>query len=268
VYNRHQTIYLKDNMNSFDTDYPIFIGFSGPAGVGKTLTAKSLAGANTTYTYGDRNHLPDTLWHHFWFALPLYDMVDIKTRTKGVDQESRILYGLHDIVNDVMMKRMPYEDMVELVYDLYTMPCRTDGKPREFLQNAGTLCRSFDPDCFAEYIRRRVISAWHADVYDYDIGDQAYPKHYNIISDVRMPNEAAMIHDQHNHLMIKFVASPEECARRLEERDGVSLTPKQAAHETENNYDAIPEDWFDFVIDTTGMSVEEQSKIVYNWITQ
>jgi hypothetical protein len=264
-------------MKSFIPNEPIYIGFAGPAGSGKTSTANYIVPKSTGSAYGQIEtstsdiwgnitveQFPDVIWDHFYFALPLYDMVNYKS-VEGSDSQNRALYGLHEVANGLMMRSIPYDDLVELVYDLFALPLDSNSeKPRSFLQQAGDLCRAQREDCFARYIKYKVYDNWRSIHLDYDRQDQDPPWYIAIISDIRYANELEMIKSQPNHLTFKFTASPEELRRRIEDRDGMRMSEEQANHPTEAG---IPDDEFDYVIDTTGMSMNDQVQMVYNRIT-
>lgn len=268
-------------MKTFIPNQPIYIALSGPAGSGKTATANTIVPRSSIGAYGNietsskdvlkevsTNAFPSTVWDHFFFAMPLYDMLEAKT-TIGDEAQSRALYSLHKILNSIMMERIPYEDLVELVYDIYSLPIDTNGaKPRTFLQTAGDICRKLEENCFANYIKYKTFDTYRSIAAEYDRYDEDPPWYFSVVSDLRMPNEAKMIKDQANHMMFKFTASPEVLAKRIYVRDGITLTQEQASHHSENLFDKIPDEWFDLIIDTTDMTLLEQATTVYNHITQ
>jgi dephospho-CoA kinase len=240
--------------SGFSPDQPVFIGLCGPAGSGKTSTANRLIPPVTENTLGE---YPTNVWYHTWFAFPLYMMASAKRDIQGMDEKNRKLYAIHEVVNDLVMKRCSFDDMIELIYDIYAMPLDNTDKPRSFLQNAGDLCRQRYEDCFADYVKYRILSNYRNIAKDYIAEDYDPPKYYALISDVRMPNEAKMIKQQENGILIKLTATPEILKERLYERDGVLLNPSQAEHNSENSFSQIPEDWFDAIIDTTNKTLNE-----------
>lgn len=268
-------------MKTFVPNQPIYIGLSGPAGSGKTATANTIVPRSSVGAYGNiqsselavmkevtKSAFPNVIWDHFYFAMPLYDMVDAKTII-GDDAMSRSLYSLHKILNAVMMERIEYEDLIELVYDIYSFPLDSNGaKPRSFLQGAGDLCRSLEVNCFANYMKYKVLDTYRSISVEYNNHDEDPPWYFSVLSDLRMPNEAKMIKDQPNHMMFKFTARPEVLAKRIYIRDGIELTKQQAEHSSENLFDEIPDDWYDLIIDTSDITLLEQAKMVYNHIVK
>lgn len=254
-------------------EQPVFIGFVGLAGAGKTETARSIVPISSIGSYGDvkntelGNPFPDIVWDHYWFSLPLYDMYEMKTKTLGVNQADRILYGLHDIVNEVMKQNISYDDMIELVYDIYAFPVKAnEDKPRDFLTGVGDMCRKLNNKCFVDFIKYKLYANWRSLQTEYSRGNEDPPLYIPIISDVRMPWEAQMIMDQPNHLLFKFNVCQEVQRRRLVERDGIYMTKEQLTHDTETAMNYIPDEWYDFVIETDDLSVAEQAELVYNSI--
>lgn len=250
---------------------PIFIGFCGPAGSGKTSTAKSIVPASSFSFYGDIANPNDPdgsiVWDHLWFAMPLYEIANYRLMTEGPESKDRIMYGIHDVLNSVMQRRIPYDDLIELVYDVYSMPCKVEGtKPRSFLQNVGSYCRNLYKDCFTDYIKYKIYNNYRNISIEFDRNDMDPPTYMAIISDVRMPNEAQMIKSQQNNILIKFTASKEVLNERLMNRDGLLLTSDQTNHESEKGVNEIPDEWFDIIIDTSDMTVEDQAKAVRDFM--
>ena len=252
----------------FTPTEPIYVGFVGPAGAGKTFTAKSIVPPSSAALYGDPKMFPSIIWDHQWMSLPLYSVYNARTQTLGVDRENRILYSIHEIVNSVTMKHLSFDNMIELIYDLYSLPITNseDEKPRTFLQQAGDLFLKDNEMCLAKYAKYKIYSMWRSACVEYDRNDLELPWYIGVISDVRQPHEAKMIHDQRNNLLIKFKADKETLNERLLNRDGILLSDTESVHRTEAQVDLIPEDWYDLVIDTTILSKEEQVKAVKDFI--
>lgn len=256
-------------MIDFSSSNPVYIGFCGAAGSGKTSTARAIVPSSSFSFYGDVSNYSDNniLWDHFWFAMPLYEISNCRLITEGTDVKDRVMYGIHDIVNSVMQRKIAYDDLIELVYDIYAMPCKIEGtKPRTFLQDVGSLCRDLYKNCFTDYIKYKVYNTYRAIISEYDRNDLDPPTYMAIVSDVRMPNEAEMIKNQPNNILIKFTASKEVLDKRLIDRDGLLLTSSQTSHESERGVNEIPEEWFDLVLDTDNLTVEQQAEAVKNFM--
>lgn len=256
------------NKKNFIPDEPVYIGFVGPAGAGKTSTAKSIVPAASSALYGDPAMFPKIIWDHQWMSLPLYSVYYARTRTIGTSREDRILYSIHEIVNSVTMKQLPFDDMIELIYDLYTLPItnQEDEKPRTFLQQAGDLFLRNNQLCLAKHAKYKLYSMWQSTCYEYDRNNLENPWFFGIISDVRMKHEAEYIKSLRNHLLIRLEASPETTASRLLSRDGTTLTKEQIAHRTEAEVDLIPREWYDAIINTDQLTEAEQVKTVKEFI--
>jgi len=253
-------------MKIFSKTEPIYVGFVGQAGTGKTFTAKSIVPSSVSFFYHDP--LRDIVWDHQWLSLPLYEIYNIRTQTIGGDVKNRILYAIHEVVSSVLKNNVAYDDMIELVYDLYTLEItnREGEKPRTFLQKAGDLFLKNNLNCFINSSKYKIINAQHKINADYDLNEMEYPWFIGIISDVRQTHEAKVIHEQRNNLLIKFEASKEALQERLLKRDGISLSETEASHRTENEIDKIPYEWYDLVLDTSLLTKEEQVSIVKNFI--
>lgn len=249
----------------FNPYEPVCVGFSGKAGSGKTETAKALI-PQQTYVYSDVEKFPETMWDHYWFSAPLYEMANIKMNIEGADTESRKLYLLHNVLNGLMAQRIPYEDLVELVYDIYAMPCVVEGmKPRTFLTHSSDIIKATGyVDCFSDYVKRRIRNDYIRIEHDAERNDQDVPWYIGIVSDVRYPREAEMVKSHQNSILIKFETSDEVREQRLLNRDGVLLTSTQRQHNSETGFDDIPDECYDYIINTDGLTLEEQMLRVRN----
>lgn len=251
----------------FNPDHPIIIAFAGMAGAGKTSTANAIVPkTSSSFNY----NLPEVVWDHLYFAMPIYDMVHAKTHIEGDDYNDRLLYSLHDIVYDLLQRRCSYEDCIELVYDLFHLPCEmiNGEKPRTFMQTAGDYCRSLYQNCFAEKAIKTINNRFNQLDYEYDLNDHLPPIHFNIISDLRMKNELDIVRSQPNNLVIKFVADRETLDQRLIERSGRALTTEQQNHQSESELLTMDDDEFDIIVDTTKLEFKDQVSMVKEAITQ
>lgn len=249
-----------------DSEYPVIIGFSGPAGSGKTYTANRLVpSVNVEWIGGSEDQEgPESIWHHYVFSSPLYEMYNIKTMTKGPNAEDRILHGIHEVLRPMFLYKCSYDDLVELVYNIQAIPVREGEKPRSFLQQAGDLCRDINKDCFAYNIYNKILDNHRRIKKEFEDEDMEMPWNINIVSDIRYPNEADILrHNSGGTVIFKFDVSPEKANERLLERDGKILKASEQKHSSENNYHAINPD---FVIDTNKLSSEDQTLVVYRKI--
>ena len=239
-------------------DDPTIIGLSGKAGTGKTSVA------STIVPEGTLAQRDDIVWDHLFLAMPLYELASIRRKTEGAHYADRVQYQVHDVLVDLfggspLYGAPPYSELVSLAHEITFCPIEMnlDVKPREFLQSTGTLLRSVDPDCFIKWINNRIKRNFAL----YSEKDMEYA---TIISDIRMPNEAAFVHNSPRGTLIRFDASDATRAERLERRDGtvVSMTESQSQHESEQIQN-IPEEYFDIILDTNGMSLSEQASATF-----
>jgi dephospho-CoA kinase len=257
---------IGDRMNQ-----PIIIGLSGLAGAGKTSVADWIVPQGSMFSADT-----DIVWNHIFFALPLYELASIKKTISGINEKKRKLFAIHEVLYDIYGRssigRIPeYQDFVELVSTIESLPINQDGKPRSFLQKAGDLCRNFNPDCFAEWginrskdLYRSYISSLKQS--DVDTDAQVDIKPYAvIISDVRFYNEALAIKAHPHGILINFDATEETRNKRLLDRDGFLMSSEQKAHKSENEMDLV-KSLCDIIIDTNDMTVEEQANSTINFI--
>lgn len=246
-------------------DAPIYVGFSGPAGSGKTSTANKIAGPGGVRSLGS-----PILFDHYFLAKPLYDIVSTKRMIEGEDAKSRKLYEIHDTVSEIIGRSVEYDDLVELVYDIYAMDAGLDGesKPRSFMQQVGDMLRGAYEDCFVDTVIRRSALQWADTVNAVLDSDEPLPTPYNfiLISDTRRLNEFNKLRAQQNCILVRLEASRETLNQRLIERDGHGMTEEQWNHPTETEANEVPKDWFDLVLDTNELSLNEQARAVRDFL--
>lgn len=240
-------------MSDYTPDYPIVLGICGQAGTGKTSTADRLA------PLGGREETPID-WDHLYFALPLYEIVSIKRNIEGDMRKDRIRYELHKTLVDLfgsspLYGAPKYDTLVQLVQQLTDTPLGAgeSEKPRSFLQQTGTLLRDVNEDCFVNWVKKMIKTRY------VQLRQEGRPYAF-VVSDVRMPNEAAMIKAQPNGRLLKFTASDEVRHDRLMKRDGFVPDAVQAAHASEQ-VDLIPNELFDHIIDTNSLSLDQQARV-------
>jgi hypothetical protein len=246
---------------NFNPEHPIVVAFAGNAGAGKTSTANAIV-PPATVNFSDNR--PDIVWDHLFFAMPIYDMVVVKTMIEGYNVKDRMLFGLHDIVYDLLQRRCAYDDCIELVYDLFSLPCvAPEGdKPRTFMQTAGDLCRGLFEGCFADKAIRTINQRFAQTSSDYMRYEEDPPISFNIISDLRMVSELEVVKRQPNNVVIKFTADQEELDRRIIARSGQPLTEEQKNHKSEAELLSIPDDAYDIIVDTTTLTLRDQAAMV------
>jgi dephospho-CoA kinase len=246
-------------MISTKNNQPIIIGLAGKAGSGKTSVAENIVpkGSIETIKYGLK-------WDHIFYALPLYEMASIKKNIQGLNQKRRKMYAIHDVLYDLYggssLGNVPeYEKLNEMVQEIYSMPIEPEGiKPRDFLQKAGDICRSVEPDCFARWAIIKSSKIYRSYLKDLNEDEQPNPVAV-LVSDVRYLNEAEHILKQPNGIVVCFEASTETLNERLFKRDGKLMDEKHSSHPSENGIEQV-KNISTIVINTDGMSLEEQSE--------
>lgn len=240
---------------------PIILGLSGKAGSGKTSVAESIIpkGSMELIKYG-------ILWDHIFYALPLYEMASIRRNIVGINEESRKLHALHEVLYDVYggnsIGNMPHYDiLVKKVKEIYNLPIDLEGtKPRGFLQQAGDICREFDDNCFStwgiikanELYRQFIKRSEDVDKYSDTLTPMCV-----IISDVRYKNEALSILKQPNGFVISFHADRDTLDDRLIKRDGQLMSSNHSGHSSEQDFDEVKA-LASAIIDTNNMDLKQQ----------
>jgi len=247
-----------------DDTQPIIIGFAGRAGSGKTSVAEHIV------PKGSINVLKhDVKWDHLFFALPLYELASARRNIMGINQQSRTMYAIHDVLYDLFggspIANVPdYESLVEMVKFIDSMPIEREGvKPRTFLQVAGDVCRAFDSDCFTNWAIRKSKLIYRSYIKDFnennnsDFDNEPNPMAI-IISDVRFLNEAEAILSEPNGVLITFDASDETLNERIMKRDGKPMSQEQLSHKSESFIDQI-KNISTYVINSDNMTIEQQA---------
>lgn len=248
------------NMNKeFKKESPIIIGLAGKAGSGKTSVAEHLVpkGSVETFHYGIK-------WDHIFYALPLYEFASIRRSIKGMNENTRQMFAIHDVLFDIYgrsaLGKIPdYENFIERVKSIKNLPIEPEGvKPRSFLQKAGDICRDGYEDCFASWGIHKVMKLYQS-YYKSLSEDEEENPFAVIISDVRFENEAEKILIQPNGVVVVFDADQSTLDERILKRDGKLMDSAQSNHRSEQEIDII-KSMGSVIINTDGMSVEEQAK--------
>lgn len=244
----------------FYKDQPIILGLAGKAATGKTSVAEAIVPKAQINAVNDH-----VVWDHIFFALPLYELVSIKSNIRGLRERERQLYAIHNTLYDLFggstLGNMPdYSDLTSLVHRIWQMPLPSNTKPRTFLQTAGDLCREYDSECFAKwaivkciknyrsYIRETESDEYESEVLPFCI----------IVSDVRFKNEADIILKQPNGIVVCYEASDEVRTERMLDRDGHLMTSAEMNHKSEQEIDMI-RSMSSAIIDSSDLSVQEQT---------
>lgn len=253
----------------FKSGYPIVLGLCGQAGTGKTSVANMLVPkAQQSLTHEeDEDMAPPIEMDHLFFAMPLYELANIKRFITGEKSRDRMRFEIHNVLYDLfggspLYGVPPYDEFTGFVTHVAGMPIERDldKKPRTFLQDVGTLCREVQENCFVNWVRKTVIKrgAIAADLeHDY----------LCIVSDIRMPNEAEMIMDQTNGIVIKFDASDQVRELRLMNRDGFLMSEVQAQHVSEQ-VETISSEFITASLDTDTLTLEEQAIATKNLLNE
>jgi len=258
-------------------DHPVVIGLAGKAGTGKTCTANYWVGS--TVRWLDEELALD----HYSLASPLHEMVAIKNGIEGTYAKDRQLYAIHALLLEILggnplWGAPPYDELIALTKEIEAMYLPEGKKARSFMQFVGEKCRGYNSECFLQYLNRSILrgfksaketARFYAPRIDgFHVTDEGPPEHNedppiycSFVSDIRYTNEAEFIRSQPNGILVKLVASDETREQRLLDRDGHVLSTQEASHPSEN-IEAIPNEWFDAIITTDELTVEQQARIV------
>ena len=250
-------------------DEPIIIGLHGPAGSGKTSVADSFVPGGVVNIVNQKignKDVPRYVIDHYWFAMPLYEMVSIKRNIEGQQRRDRQLYEIHRVLVDLFSNSPlygapPYDELTTVVNQIQSMYL-PDGKPRTFMQEVGDMCRFYDEDCFTKWMMRHIKNQANYQMRPTDDWDA--PQFIAFASDIRYNNEAAMVANSPNGLVIEFTADQEVLDKRIEKRDGYVMTEDQKNHRSEA-LEVDPE-LIDITIDTSTMTLEDQFNATKDFI--
>lgn len=258
----------------FDPNHPVIVGLTGEAGTGKTSTANIIApvAQNLDASGGDERIScidgVNIYWSHLFFAMPIYEIVNIKRIIQGADWKDRQLYAIHNVIANLFGENPlygapPYKQLVEMTYEVTEKYIPEDGKPREFMQWLGTdYFRAYQDDCFIRSMQRRInkekgfITNLNSKAEE---GERIFDTFGVVISDVRFPNEAEIITSAPNGILIKLNASYETRMDRLDKRDGFVMSTEGGAHASETSIDLIPLESYSAIVETDDMTLEEQA---------
>lgn len=246
----------------YQYEAPIFVGLSGIAGSGKTSVASMIA-PNKTINMAEP---PPIVFDHMTLASPIYEIVGWKRNTHGADKQSRIMFGLHECIYELLKGHILYDDLIELVYDVYAMNAGTenDPKPRTFMQQIGDMMRSHWEDCFAQLLVDKAFLNLKKLRKEYEEVDYPSPLYFCLVSDVRRLNEFSVLNNV-NSIMIRLETSKEVANTRVSNRDGVSMTPEQWNHPTETESSQID---YDLIVNTDNKTLEQVAGVVHNFIME
>jgi hypothetical protein len=270
-----------NTQRTFDIDLPIVLGFVGGYCTGKTTTANGIA-PTARMQFGGENS-DRILWDHLYFALPLYRMANARQSIEGDHAYDRVLYEIHATLlevfaNNPLYGAPKYDDLIQMVYEIAEYPCPKEGKPRSFLQYVGTeIVRAYDDDAWVKWMDRKIKEEhrkfqWeHREIYcetceSTDL-DYMAPTYGVVVSDCRFQNEARLIAEHPNGILINFIVDPEVAAERQYQRDGYRMNGDQKSHQSEQQFNSIPEEWYTKTIDTTNMKPADQIQAVKNLVT-
>jgi len=248
---------------TFNENYPIIIGLAGRAGSGKTSVAETICPKGSVVSAAGLAEGGFVVWQHIFYALPLYELASIKKNIKGVNERSRKLYAIHDVLYDIYggspIGFVPdYEKLTNMVMQIEALPIEPEGtKPRNFLQTAGDICRSHRYSCLSDWAIMKSSKLYRQ--YVNGLNEDQVPNPFAvIISDVRLENEADSILKQPNGMIVVFDAEEKTLNERIIKRDGRPLSHEQMNHHSEKQIDII-KGKATHILKTDDMSLEEQS---------
>jgi len=244
-------------------NYPIIIGLAGRAGSGKTSVAETICPKGSLVSGTGLTEGVSIIWQHIFYALPLYELASIKKNVKGVNEKSRKLYAIHEVLYEIYggspIGFVPdYEKFTNMVMQIEALPIEPEGvKPRDFLQKVGDICRNHRSSCFSDWAimkSTKLYREYRSDLEEDDVANTFAV----IISDVRFENEADSILKQPNGLVVVFDAEEKTLNERILKRDGQPLSYEQMNHHSEKQIDNI-RGKATYIVKTDDMSLEEQS---------
>lgn len=244
----------------FYNNQPIILGLAGKAATGKTSVAEAIVPKAQVNVVS--NHIT---WDHIFFALPLYELVSIKSSIRGLRERERQLYSIHNTLYDLFggsaLGNVPdYNELISLVNRVWQMPLGANSKPRTFLQTAGDLCREHDPDCFAKWGIMKSIKNYRNYIRELEEDEFELDQlpFCVIISDVRFQNEADAILKQPNGILVCYETSDDIRNERMFKRDGQLMTVAEMNHKSEQQIDQI-KSVASAIIDSSNLTIEEQT---------
>lgn len=219
----------------------------GRSASGKTETARQVIRGR----FGTTTVVMD----HKQLAAPLRILHSIRTETAGPDSKSRQLWLIHGVLTDLFpYGSVNYEDVIELVYDIYDYPIQTakneEGqivRDRDFMTSVADMIHSLYPNVFADYLVREIKRLAK------DVGEDT--PYRVVVSDFRLEDELNTFKENFETIVVNFDVSDTTQAKRLLKRDGQVLTERQKKHPTQQ---PLPTEFFDYSIDTETLSLDEQ----------
>jgi len=248
---------------TFRQNHPIIVGLAGRAGSGKTSVAETICPKGLVVSPAGLAEGSSIIWQHIFYALPLYELASIKKNVKGINERSRKLYAIHDVLYEIYggspIGFVPdYEKLTNMVMQIEALPIEPEGiKPRNFLQKVGDICRNHRDSCLSEWAIMKSSKLYREYIRGLEEDGVANPFAV-IISDVRLENEANSILKQPNGIVIVFDAEETTLNQRIIKRDGRPLSEEQMNHHSEKQVDIIKQK-ATHILKTDDMSLEEQS---------
>lgn len=189
-------------MNAYK-EMPV-LAIKGRAGAGKTSLARWLR----EYIENVRNEGPRIHVDHLAFALPLYELADIRL-IDGSNHRDRQLYLIHDVLKRLfngspLYGAPPYDELIELVYYIQSIGTYGD-KPRRFMLETAKLLREYNDDIFIDDLFKTAQERYRLFMNDYDEELDVDPEQYLVvISDLREEAHAEFVRKFKNSRIIEI----------------------------------------------------------------
>lgn len=252
------------------SDQPICVLIHGPSGSGKTQVARTIATSEGVQRL-ERINNTNVIWDYKALSSPLGELFTTKTTIKGDDEESRQLWMILHILEDLFpYNSISFGELYNLIMAIYAYPLelKTNDqgdlvRDRNFMTNVADMCHALYFNPFAKHLIRKI----RAESSLSDVIDGNPSQRIIVVPDLRLVRELeAFEQSDFSLIKIKFDISHDLQVERLIKRDSDPLTPEQLQHETQLS--EFHDDDFDIVIKADNLSLADQISMTKDYIIQ